>query len=216
MEPLNPTILAVAVTALGVSAMFVADRTGLRLLEYVGKPAASLAFLLLGLHNAAGADTAVTCAMLTALALSLVGDVCLMGRSDATFSAGLGAFLAGHAAFIVAFVLRGVDGLWAAAAIVPVAITAALVLRVLMPRVPAPMRVPVIAYTVVIGAMVVCAAGTHGARATPAWLAAAVAFFVSDLAVARQKFVNPSLTNRWWGLPLYFGAQLVFAAHITD
>ena len=39
----------------------------------------------------------------------------------------------------------------------------------------------------------------------------AFAFYLSDLAVARQRFVVKSFTNKAWGLPLYFGAQLVLA-----
>jgi hypothetical protein len=41
-------------------------------------------------------------------------------------------------------------------------------------------------------------------------LAAAVAFYLSDLAVARDRFVAPGFRNRLWGLPLYYGAQLLF------
>jgi hypothetical protein len=40
-------------------------------------------------------------------------------------------------------------------------------------------------------------------------------FYVSDLAVARQRFVAQSWTNKLWGLPLYFGAQLVLAATVA-
>ena len=42
------------------------------------------------------------------------------------------------------------------------------------------------------------------------WLAA-VAFFCSDLSVARDRFVAPGFANRAWGLPLYYAAQLAFA-----
>ncbi len=42
-------------------------------------------------------------------------------------------------------------------------------------------------------------------------LFSAVAFFLSDLCVARERFLVSSLWNKAFGLPLYFGAQLGFA-----
>lgn len=44
---------------------------------------------------------------------------------------------------------------------------------------------------------------------------AAAAFFVSDLAVARNKFVSPGIVNRLWGLPLYYAANLAFASSLA-
>jgi hypothetical protein len=40
----------------------------------------------------------------------------------------------------------------------------------------------------------------------------AVAFAVSDLSVARERFVHKSFTNLVWGLPLYYAAQQTLAA----
>jgi hypothetical protein len=39
----------------------------------------------------------------------------------------------------------------------------------------------------------------------------ALAFTASDVSVARDRFVQPAFHNRAWGLPLYFGAQLLLA-----
>ena len=52
--------------------------------------------------------------MIAALALGLLGDIGLMlsnGRTDPPFLAGLGAFLLGHIAYIVAFTKLGLRGL---------------------------------------------------------------------------------------------------------
>jgi len=55
---------------------------------------------------------------------------------------------------------------------------------------------------------------------TPGWpyaigaialLAGAALFFVSDLAVARDRFVAPGFANRLWGLPAYYAGQLLIA-----
>jgi hypothetical protein len=40
-------------------------------------------------------------------------------------------------------------------------------------------------------------------------------FYASDLAVARDRFVARVFLNRAWGLPLYFGGQLVIAASMS-
>ena len=69
-----------------------------------------------------------------------------------------------------------------------------------------------LAYIVVITVMVAAAVGT-GVHDPQPWIPfAAVAFFLSDLAVARERFVSSDFVNKLWGLPLYYGAQLVFAA----
>ena len=74
------------------------------------------------------------------------------------------------------------------------------------------MKAPVLAYMGVITAMVAAAWGA-AARDLSAWLVvAAVAFFLSDLSVARDRFVKKEFANRAWGVPLYYAAQVLFAA----
>lgn len=210
----GPIVLASIVTVLGIVGCFVSDTTGRRIFEYVGKPSASLAFLGLGFYTAGATESPVVTAFLAALGFSLLGDVALMGRTNVTFLGGLTAFLLGHVAFVVAFVLRGLAPWYVIGSLPLLVVVAVPVGRWLLPYVPDKMKGPVMAYMAVISAMVVCAIGTHGYAPAPELVVAAVMFFVSDLAVARQQFVEPHGWNRYWGLPLYFGAQLVFAAHI--
>jgi uncharacterized membrane protein YhhN len=91
------------------------------------------------------------------------------------------------------------------------AFVAAVVGRWLWPELPAGMAGAVAAYIVVITVMVAAAAGAAGAEAPLLVLPAAVAFYVSDLFVARDRFVAPGISNRLWGLPPYYGAQISFA-----
>ena len=63
-------------------------------------------------------------------------------------------------------------------------------------------------------AMVSLAAGATAAGGSPRMLAGAFAFYLSDLSVARDRFVREALVNRLWGLPLYYAAQLCLAATI--
>jgi uncharacterized membrane protein YhhN len=127
------------------------------------------------------------------------------------FAAGLAAFLLGHLAFAVAFAVRGLSPAWLGGGALATAAVALPVARWLLPHVPDALRLPVRAYVLVISAMVACAAGTFGASHDQALLVGALAFFLSDLAVARERFVAKDLANKLWGLPLYYGAQLLLA-----
>ena len=69
-----------------------------------------------------------------------------------------------------------------------------------------------VAYLLAIGAMLALAWGAAGAGAPAAVPAGATAFALSDLAVARERFVAPGRRSWLWGLPLYYGAQLALAA----
>lgn len=127
------------------------------------------------------------------------------------FAAGLVAFLLGHLAFAVAFAVRGLSGVWLAGGVLATAAVAVPIARWLLPHVPDALRLPVRAYVLVISLMVATAAGAFGATGDAALLAGAVAFFGSDLAVARERFVEKGLANKLWGLPLYYAGQLLLA-----
>jgi uncharacterized membrane protein YhhN len=74
------------------------------------------------------------------------------------------------------------------------------------------MRVPVRLYMLVIAAMVGLAVGASAATGDLRMGIGAAAFAASDLSVARERFVRPSLINLLWGLPLYYVAQLLLAS----
>ncbi len=88
------------------------------------------------------------------------------------------------------------------------------ILRWLRPKVPSDMVIPVYAYVSVISAMLICATGASVTTGNPRLLLGAAMFYVSDLAVARDRFVAPGFSNRAWGLPLYYGGQLVLATTV--
>ncbi len=181
--------------------------------RWILKPMASVGFIAASVS--AGLPTnGFGWAIVVALVLSFFGDVFLIPKAKMWFAAGLVSFLLGHLGFAVAFVLRGVSPVWALAALPVVGAVAYVVHRWLRPHVPDKLKGPVIAYILVISTMVVLAFGTLGHRAdtlASVLLVAAVAFFISDLAVARNRFVSEGFGNRLWGLPLYYGAQLLFA-----
>jgi uncharacterized membrane protein YhhN len=204
--------LAIAITLVALAALLFSEWRGSRTGAWLAKPLASTGFLLTAV--AAGAlSNAYGRVALVALALGWLGDVWLIPKeSRAAFLAGLGSFLLGHLAWAVAFVLRGIDPAASAIGAALVAVPSTLALRWLWPWVPQRMQVPVAAYVAVISLMVVCALGVADFRHQTAIALGALAFYASDLAVARQRFVAESFTNKLWGLPLYYGAQLLLAS----
>jgi uncharacterized membrane protein YhhN len=174
------------------------------------KMAASTGFIGVAVSVGAG-DSVYGRVVLGALALSWLGDLLLSYESRTAFLGGLVAFLLAHLAYIVAFAIRGIDGTWVVIAGIVVAITAVFVWRWLERGLDRSMRAPVAAYVLIISVMVVAAFGTMGAEADPKIGIGAVAFFLSDIAVARDQFITPGFANRAVGLPLYYIAQVLLA-----
>lgn len=206
-------LIGTALTAAALAVLLFAEARGLRAVMWASKPLASTGFLLAALGNGA-LQSPYGRGVLVGLALSFLGDVLLIPKAKSAFLAGLGAFLLGHVGYAAAFVLRGVSFTVALAGAALLAIPASVVARWLWPHVPAPMRAPVLAYILVISVMVALALGTVAKVGGALVLAGAVMFYLSDLSVARDRFVSREFSNRLWGLPLYYAAQLVLASTV--
>jgi uncharacterized membrane protein YhhN len=194
-----------AITLAALVVLLVGERSS-QTLRNVAKPVASAGFL--GVAFAAGAlDTTYGSWVFLGLLLGAIGDVLLLGVSRNSFMGGLVAFLLGHVAYVVAFATLGLTGSTLLIIGGIVAVVGAIVFAWLRPHLDRPMRLPVAAYVVVISVMLCIAAGSHIAVV----IVAAGAFYLSDLSVARDRFVAPGFLNRVWGLPLYYGAQLLLA-----
>ena len=204
--------VATAVALVGLLfAQYRRSQTGV----WVAKPLASTGFIAVAL--AAGAvQTPYGLAVLAALALCWVGDVFLIPKgAKAPFLVGLTSFLLGHVGFVVAFALCGPDRLWTAAATALALLPAFAVLRWLRPHLSSRMKTPVIAYVAVISVMLVTAVGAAASTDRAAIAVGAICFYLSDLSVARHRFVAESFWNKSWGLPLYYGAQLILASTVS-
>ncbi len=139
------------------------------------------------------------------------GDVFLIPDNEKSFLVGLGSFLTGHLLYVVSFLHLELNHWALLAAVLPVSLLAVLSLRWLWPYVGRDMRVPVAAYIFVICSMLLTATATWGGPAAGLVIGGAWGFAVSDLAVARNQFVAPGYRNSLWGLPLYFGSQMLLA-----
>ncbi len=154
--------------------------------------------------------------ILAAMVFCWLGDLLLVSTDNRSlFLAGLVSFLLGHVGYIAAFAVRGIS--------IPALLVAALVLLVfawrvfawLNPALDSKMRRPVLLYVLTISAMMAMAVATFSAQGGMVVLIGGLLFLVSDLTVARNRFVTPGFINRAWGLPMYFAAQLLFAASVA-
>ncbi len=206
-----PTVILASVMAAAVASLLRAIRVGDRGLEVISKAAASAAFVILGLVRWSPGD-AIGAWLIAGLVLCAAGDLCLL--SDRTFDLGLISFLLGHLAYVAAFHVALPIADWPPVVLAPLALAGAGAIAWLWPHL-GRRRIPVIAYIVAITAMVWGGGSASWAGALP-WTAAAgaILFYLSDLAVARHRFVHPSFVNRALGLPLYYVGQLLLALTI--
>jgi uncharacterized membrane protein YhhN len=175
----------------------------------IPKMVASTAFIAVA--SAVGAlDSTFGTIMLVGLVFSWFGDLFLSYDGRTPFVAGLTVFLAGHVAYVAAFANRGLGDQFYIP-VVAVIIVAIPVARWLLPTVPKELKAPIIAYMAIISAMVATAVSTNALSADWRIPVGAVAFYLSDIGVARERFARPGLINRMLGLPLYFGGQLLLA-----
>jgi uncharacterized membrane protein YhhN len=194
--------LASVSTAALLALHLVAERRGWAVLRAAGKMGASAVFVAAGV--AAGAEGPFRRAILVALLLSALGDAALLSDRKPLFLGGLVAFLLAHVSYAVAF---GPVAQRSAIAALAVLLATAWVLRWLWPHA-GELRPAVAAYAGAIAAMVWLALGVDEAVVR----AGAVLFWLSDLTVARDRFVQPAFANRLVGLPLYYAGQLLLAS----
>ena len=197
-----------------VIALVACDLLDYRPGRYLFKPLAALAFVWLAL--ALGAlESTYGGWLLAGLLCCMLGDLLLMPDSERCFLGGLVAFLCGHLLYAVAFWQLPHSLTGVAATALPALVLLVFVGRWLLPRVPAQMKIPVTLYTLVITGMLLCAGLTAAQPAALLIIGGAWGFAVSDLAVARRQFVQPSRWNGLWGTPLYFFSQMLLAASVA-
>jgi uncharacterized membrane protein YhhN len=198
-----------------------------RMLRIVAKCVASLAFIVVGaaaidphLRHPIAAANPVQSAILIGLVLGAIGDVALLGTGKRAFLAGLVAFLFGHLMYVLAAAdhVRPSQWLYEGRPYAFIPIVVGIAALTWLWKHLGSMRLPVIVYVLVIVAMVVGAIAVARAIPAPAteahrhrFLIGAVLFFISDLAVARDKFIEKGFSNRAWGLPTYYAGQLFIA-----
>lgn len=181
---------------------------GVRWLEVVFKPLTTILLLVvIGVPH-----TRFAWLVSAGVVLSLVGDIALLGETDGVFMVGLGAFLLAHVAYTIAFLGAAV---WSP--LVPGAAVVVLVSTIWLLRATwmgtARVRVPTLAYGVVISTMVVSAWAMIGGPNPFAPYAAvgAVFFYISDASLALNRFRSPIALVSLLALGVYWIGQLGIA-----
>jgi uncharacterized membrane protein YhhN len=200
--------------AAAVLALLRAEYRRERGLKVVSKTIASLAFVAVGLLRYHGTSSALPgeTFLLDGLIFGALGDLLLVFQGPAFFFMGLVAFAIGHVGYIVAFAHVAPPASWLGLPVLLVAAFGASILSSLWAKLGG-LRVPVAIYVVIICVMVVAAIAVYAAGAPDGPLIAvgAALFAISDVAVARGRFVEETFANKAWGLPSYYLAQLLIA-----
>jgi len=192
---------------LGVGALIIAELTELRFGQIIFKPLVALGFI--GLATLSGAlDGIYGQIVLAGLIACALGDVALLSRGNPfLFKLGMVAFAIGHLLYAGAFFRLGIQPIYALLALFVMGMVSLGVYKYLRPSLPADMVGAVLIYICIITLMVVTSIGTRQILL----IIPAIMFAVSDIFVARDRFVTRKASNALLISPLYFGAQALFA-----
>jgi len=152
------------------------------------------------------------------LIFCLVGDVCLALPQTKAFMGGLVAFLLGHVLYIFSFSSLIPVSHWYLSGLFIIVGTSAFIFLWLRPHLKS-MLIPVLIYILVItimaiGALAVFWKSSFQVSGRVLILAGALCFYVSDVFVARHRFIKEEYRNRLLGLPLYYTGQFMLAFSI--
>ncbi len=205
--------LPAAICAVATGALLLAEKWDHFTLRAVSKPIAALAFIVSAWSLGAVFHGLAGHILLVGLVLGAIGDVLLIPEDNGViFKAGIASFGLSHVAYIAVFLTLGASPLGIATLLVGVPLGWRI--WVWLRDTAGKLRRAVAGYIIIIVLMVASACGALIIEPTnpgrQVLLAAAVIFFLSDLCVARQRFSVKDVRNRYVGLPLYFGAQLLF------
>ncbi len=156
--------------------------------------------------------------LLIAMIFCLGGDVLLALRGKKMFLYGLVSFLLGHLFYAGAFFHTAGLNRWTLVGLAISLSAGGGVFLWLRPHLGA-MKIPVVLYILVISVMVAGAGSlmaADGLELSGRWLVfvGALNFYLSDVFVARQRFLKTEFVNRLIGLPLYYSGQFLLAFSI--
>lgn len=152
------------------------------------------------------------------LLFCLGGDVFLALPQDRMFLFGLISFLLGHVCYVIGFVWIAGPSKMTLIGIIVTMVLGGFIYVWLKPHLGI-MKKPVIAYILVISFMFTGAWSVLGMQQQPFMarlliFAGAASFYISDIFVARDRFLKNAFINRLLGLPLYYVAQFMIALSI--
>lgn len=205
---------AVAVLTFASAAVAILSRYfGRRpIVTYISKPLTTTLILVPVLALLPSSDGAYVALIAGGLAFALLGDVLLMLPED-RFVLGIASFAVTHLIYIAAFIFVGGMALINIST-VPLIIFAIFMTRLLLPGVQKSLRLPVLAYIVIIATMVEQGIGA-AVRSQSAGMAlaavGALLFLVSDSALAVNRFRVPFKAAQALVLSTYWFGQWLIA-----
>jgi len=178
------------------------------------KPLASVGFILLVVVQAHPVPGYYYW-LLAGLVFCLGGDVFLALPQKPMFLVGLISFLLGHLLYVGGFLSLVPISAWFQVSTLVVVLVSTAVFVWLKPHL-GTMLGPVIVYIGVISLMLIGALAVFNSASVAyrgRWLilTGALLFYLSDLFVARNRFVRKEYVNRLIGLPLYYTGQYLLA-----
>jgi uncharacterized membrane protein YhhN len=153
--------------------------------------------------------------LLLGLIFCLFGDFFLALPREKMFLLGLISFLLGHVLYIIAFFSAGSIESLSWTGVIVVLVAGCSIFFWLKPHL-GPMKIPVLLYIIVISVMFCGAMSLFGNKELEIWgrvfvIVGAAFFYISDIFVAKDRFLKKNFVNRLLGLPLYYLGQFLLA-----
>ena len=186
--------------------------------KFMTKPLASIGFIVLAAIQPHPTPTYYYW-LLAGLIFCLGGDVFLALPQKPMFLVGLISFLLGHVLYVCGFLSLVSISAWVQVSTLVVICISTGVFIWLKPHLGS-MLGPVIVYILVISLMLIGALAVFNsdgiaARGRLLVVTGATLFYLSDLFVARNRFVKKEYVNRLVGLPLYYTGQYLLALSVN-
>jgi uncharacterized membrane protein YhhN len=201
-----------------LAGLLIAEKKGSLKGKLVTKPLASLGFIMLALVQPHPVPTYYYW-ILAGLIFCLGGDVFLALPQKSMFRVGLISFLMGHVFYVFGFLSLVSISAWIQVGTLVIVCISTVVFIRLKPHLGS-MLGPVMVYVTVIslmliGALAVFNSNTLARGGRNLVMVGAVLFYLSDLFVARNRFVKKEYVNRLVGLPLYYTGQYLLALSVN-
>ncbi len=186
--------------------------------KLITKPLASLGFIVLAMVQPHPVPIYYYW-ILAGLIFCLGGDVFLALPQKPMFLVGLISFLLGHVLYVFGFLALVSISAWVQISTLVIICISTVVFIWLKPHLGS-MLGPVIVYILVISLMLIGALAVFNsdcivARGRLLVVTGASLFYLSDLFVARNRFVKKEYVNRLVGLPLYYTGQYLLALSVN-
>ncbi|HAW78721.1 MAG TPA: hypothetical protein DCX27_02775 [Balneola sp.] len=205
------TLVFAIICLLSLSALLWAEKNESVWGRWIFKIIASSAFVLIAL-TLADVTSTFSKWMIAGFVFSLTGVIFLIKSAEKNFfKIGIVSFAMAHIAFILAFVSIGALGI---SFYVTTLLALCLMLisyKWLIPGLHSEFKAMVIVYMIIIGIMCSLSGYAWEGSYRDGVLIGAFVFAISDLYVAREKFIKSEFKNKIIGLPLYYLAQIFLA-----